>query len=144
VLLCFEDPGQVFDHRAGLAQLGFADFAAYSICPLAPRTLNGQQGLPPERGDPDELRSLVGRIEGILGEPVVLQKIRHPSSGRLDYENMHGSSWGRQPGKTPTGVAVFAEDVAIRRYSAYGNNIVHWSEFDTGATSPPWILQTSS
>ena len=54
------------------------------------------------------------------------------SSGRLYYENMHGSSWGQQPGKTPTGVAVFAEDVAIRRYSEYGNNIVHWSEFETG------------
>jgi len=54
------------------------------------------------------------------------------SSGSLYYENMHGSSWGQQPGKTPTGVAVFAEDVAIRRYSEYGNNIVHWSEFETG------------
>jgi pimeloyl-ACP methyl ester carboxylesterase len=54
------------------------------------------------------------------------------SSGRLYYENMHGSSWGQQPGKTPTGVAVFAEDVAIRRYGEYGNNIVHWSEFETG------------
>jgi epoxide hydrolase len=54
------------------------------------------------------------------------------SSGRLYYENMHGSSWGQQRGKTPTGVAVFAEDVAIRRYSEYGNNIVHWSEFETG------------
>jgi len=54
------------------------------------------------------------------------------SSGRLYYENMHGSSWGQQPGKTPTGVAVFAEDVAIRRYGEYGNNIVHWTEFETG------------
>ncbi len=54
------------------------------------------------------------------------------SSGRLYYENVHGSSWGQQPGKTPTGVAVFAEDVAIRRYSENGNNIVQWSEFETG------------
>jgi pimeloyl-ACP methyl ester carboxylesterase len=29
-------------------------------------------------------------------------------------------------------VAVFAEDVAIRRYAEGGNNIVHWSEFDRG------------
>jgi pimeloyl-ACP methyl ester carboxylesterase len=29
-------------------------------------------------------------------------------------------------------VAVFAEDVAIRRYAEPGNNIVHWSEFDRG------------
>ncbi len=54
------------------------------------------------------------------------------SSARMYYENMHASSWGQQPGTTPTGVAVFAEDVAIRRYGERGNNIVHWSEFDRG------------
>jgi pimeloyl-ACP methyl ester carboxylesterase len=54
------------------------------------------------------------------------------SSARLYYENMHAASWGQQPGKTPTGVAVFAEDIAIRRYGQQGNNIVHWSEFDRG------------
>ena len=45
---------------------------------------------------------------------------------------MHAGSWGKQPSATPTGVAVFAEDVAIRRYGEQGNNIVHWSEFDRG------------
>jgi pimeloyl-ACP methyl ester carboxylesterase len=45
---------------------------------------------------------------------------------------MHSGSWGQQPGRTPTGVAVFAEDIAIRRYGERGNNIVHWSEFDRG------------
>jgi pimeloyl-ACP methyl ester carboxylesterase len=54
------------------------------------------------------------------------------SSGRLYYENMHAGSWGQAPGTTPTGVAAFAEDVAIRRYAERGNNIVHWSDFDTG------------
>jgi epoxide hydrolase len=54
------------------------------------------------------------------------------SSSRLYYENMHSGAWGQQPGTTPTGVAVFAEDVAIRRYGERGNNIVHWSEFDRG------------
>jgi epoxide hydrolase len=54
------------------------------------------------------------------------------SSARTYYENMHASNWGQQPGTTPTGVAVFAEDVAIRRYAERGNNIVHWSEFDRG------------
>jgi epoxide hydrolase len=54
------------------------------------------------------------------------------SSARMYYENMHASSWGQQPGTTPTGVAVFAEDVAIRRYAERANNIVHWSEFDRG------------
>ncbi|CAA9566487.1 MAG: Epoxide hydrolase [uncultured Thermomicrobiales bacterium] len=32
----------------------------------------------------------------------------------------------------PTGVAVFANDVAIRRYSEGTNHITHWSDFDTG------------
>jgi pimeloyl-ACP methyl ester carboxylesterase len=54
------------------------------------------------------------------------------SSARLYYENMHAGSWGQQPGTTPTGVAVFAEDYAIRRYGERGNNIVHWSEFERG------------
>jgi pimeloyl-ACP methyl ester carboxylesterase len=54
------------------------------------------------------------------------------SSARLYYENMHSGTWSRQPSPTPTGVAVFAEDVAFRRYGERGNNIVHWSEFDRG------------
>ena len=54
------------------------------------------------------------------------------SSARLYYENMHASSWSQQRGTTPTGVAVFAEDVAIRRYAERGHTIVHWSEFDRG------------
>jgi epoxide hydrolase len=48
------------------------------------------------------------------------------------YENMHSGSWGQPPSATPTGVAVFAEDVAIRRYAERGNNIAHWTEFDRG------------
>jgi epoxide hydrolase len=32
----------------------------------------------------------------------------------------------------PTGVAAFAEDIAIRRYAEQSNNIVHWSDFDRG------------
>jgi epoxide hydrolase len=54
------------------------------------------------------------------------------SSGRLYYENMHAGFSPQQPGTTPTGVAVFAEDYAIRRYGERGNNIVHWTEFDRG------------
>ena len=45
---------------------------------------------------------------------------------------MHSAAWAQEPGATPTGVAVFAEDVAIRRYGERGNNIVHWSEFGRG------------
>jgi epoxide hydrolase len=54
------------------------------------------------------------------------------SSANLYYENLHGGSWGKPPSTTPTGVAVFAEDYAIRRYGEQSNNIVHWSEFDRG------------
>ena len=54
------------------------------------------------------------------------------SSAGIYYENMHAGSWGQSPSATPTGVAVFAEDVAIRRYAERGNNIAHWSEFDRG------------
>lgn len=54
------------------------------------------------------------------------------SSARMYYENMHVSNWDTQPGVTPTGVAVFAEDVAIRRFAERANHIVHWSVFDRG------------
>jgi pimeloyl-ACP methyl ester carboxylesterase len=54
------------------------------------------------------------------------------SSAGLYYENMHSGSWGQAPGPTPTGVAAFAEDVAIRRYAELGNNIVHWTDFPKG------------
>lgn len=53
------------------------------------------------------------------------------SAAHLYYENMHSGAW-QEPATTPTGVAVFAEDVAIRRYAEYGNNIVHWTDFDRG------------
>jgi hypothetical protein len=33
---------------------------------------------------------------------------------------------------TPTGVAAFAEDIAIRRFGEQANNIVHWSDIDQG------------
>jgi len=36
------------------------------------------------------------------------------------------------PSSVPTGVAAFAEDVAIRRFAEQLNNVVHWSDFDEG------------
>jgi pimeloyl-ACP methyl ester carboxylesterase len=54
------------------------------------------------------------------------------SSARLYYEDMHVGSWDEQPGTTPTGVATFPTDVAIRRYAELAHNIVHWSDFDRG------------
>jgi hypothetical protein len=47
------------------------------------------------------------------------------------WESMHSRE--RPAAVTvPTGVADFAEDVAIRRYGEQGFNIVHWSEFERG------------
>jgi pimeloyl-ACP methyl ester carboxylesterase len=53
------------------------------------------------------------------------------SSANLYYEGTHAGEWP-QPSATPTGVAVFAEDIAIRRYAEPNHHIVHWSEFDRG------------
>jgi len=68
------------------------------------------------------------------------------SAADMYYENMHSSTWHMQPATTPTGVAVFAEDIAIRRYAEVGNNITHWSEFERGghfaALEAPDLLVT--
>jgi pimeloyl-ACP methyl ester carboxylesterase len=53
------------------------------------------------------------------------------SSADSYYESMHTNDPPTRS-EVPTGVAVFAEDVAIRRYAEQANNIVHWSDFDTG------------
>jgi pimeloyl-ACP methyl ester carboxylesterase len=53
------------------------------------------------------------------------------SSAQLYYESMHSGRWPT-PSSVPTGVAAFAEDVSIRRFSEPGNNIVHWTDFNEG------------
>jgi len=53
------------------------------------------------------------------------------SAGNLYYEMTRSGNWPT-PSTVPTGVAVFAEDIAIRRYAERSNRIVHWTEFDTG------------
>ena len=53
------------------------------------------------------------------------------SSAQLYYESMHSGRWPA-PSAVPTGVAVFAEDVSIRRFAEASNNIVHWTDFDEG------------
>jgi pimeloyl-ACP methyl ester carboxylesterase len=53
------------------------------------------------------------------------------SAANLYYEAMHGHDWPT-PSATPTAVAAFAEDVAIRRYAEQGNNIVRWNDIDAG------------
>ena len=54
-----------------------------------------------------------------------------PAANVTYYESMHSGDWP-YPSGVPTGVAVFAEDIAIRRYAEQANNIVHWSDFETG------------
>ena len=67
------------------------------------------------------------------------------SSAQIYYEGMHAYSseagdadgesseaWASSGPRTPTGVAAFAEDVAIRRYGEGAHDIVHWSDFDRG------------
>jgi pimeloyl-ACP methyl ester carboxylesterase len=53
------------------------------------------------------------------------------SAAHMYYESMHSGRWPT-PSQVKTGVANFAEDIAIRRFAEQGNNIVHWSEFDRG------------
>jgi epoxide hydrolase len=53
------------------------------------------------------------------------------SSASIYYEDKYSGAWP-QPSGVPTGVAVFAEDISIRRYAEQSNDIVHWSEFDRG------------
>jgi pimeloyl-ACP methyl ester carboxylesterase len=55
------------------------------------------------------------------------------SSARIYYENTRGGAWASvEPSGVPTGVAVFTEDIAVRRFAERSNAIVHWSEFDRG------------
>jgi pimeloyl-ACP methyl ester carboxylesterase len=53
------------------------------------------------------------------------------SAARIYYENTHSGHWPHRT-DVPTGVAVFAEDIAIRRYAEQTNTITHWTDFDTG------------
>ncbi len=55
------------------------------------------------------------------------------SSARIYYEGAHAGGWGAPERSTvPTGVAVFAEDISIRRYAEREHNIVYWTDFDRG------------
>jgi epoxide hydrolase len=59
------------------------------------------------------------------------------SSADFYYEGTHdaaGGGWGAEIERSPvpTGVAVFPQDIAIRRHAEVSNTITHWSEFDRG------------
>jgi hypothetical protein len=47
------------------------------------------------------------------------------------YESMHSQHWPT-PSTVPTGVANFAEDIAIRQFAEPLNTITHWAEYDRG------------
>jgi pimeloyl-ACP methyl ester carboxylesterase len=53
------------------------------------------------------------------------------SAGNVYWETTHGND-GPTPSTVPTAVIVFAEDVAIRRYAEAANNIVRWTDVDSG------------
>jgi pimeloyl-ACP methyl ester carboxylesterase len=53
-------------------------------------------------------------------------------SANLYWEDAHSPDWLPEPTEVPTGVAVFEDDVAIRRFAEKTYNIVHWNEFETG------------
>jgi len=65
------------------------------------------------------------------------------SSANLYYETAHARALP-ELSPVPTGVAVFAADLAIRRYGERLFNVVHWSDFDTGghfaAMETPMLL----
>jgi len=53
------------------------------------------------------------------------------SAADIYYEQMHSGRWPSRS-TVPTGVAVFAEDIAIRAAAEQANTITHWTDFDTG------------
>lgn len=53
------------------------------------------------------------------------------SSAQMYYDSLHSQNWPT-PSQVPTGVANFAEDVAIRQFAEGVNTIVHWAEYDRG------------
>jgi pimeloyl-ACP methyl ester carboxylesterase len=58
------------------------------------------------------------------------------SSARL-YREAEENTWGvQEKSVAPTGVAVFGGDRAIRRFAERENNVVHWSQFDSGGHFP--------
>ncbi len=54
------------------------------------------------------------------------------SSANLYYESVHGAWNFPAPSGVPTGVAVFAEDVSIRRFAERSNTITAWHDYDRG------------
>jgi pimeloyl-ACP methyl ester carboxylesterase len=60
------------------------------------------------------------------------------TAANLYYETLHDPEAKKRKvrNEVPTGVAVFVQDVTIRRWAEAENNVVHWSEFDHGGHFP--------
>ncbi len=55
------------------------------------------------------------------------------TSANFYYEGSHTGEWEfPAPSGVPTGVAVFGEDVAIRRFAERSNTITHWADYEQG------------
>ena len=54
------------------------------------------------------------------------------NASRRVYDAHTGRKIGDTESQPGDFTAVFAEDIAIRRYAERANNIVHWSDFETG------------
>lgn len=56
------------------------------------------------------------------------------SSANIYWEGAHDpAGWAPVPSSgVPTGVAVFGQDIAIRRYAEPNHHITHWTDFDDG------------
>jgi hypothetical protein len=55
------------------------------------------------------------------------------SSGNLYYEGAHTATWSMPtPSGVPTGVSVFGNDVAIRRFAERSNGIAYWHDIEEG------------
>jgi pimeloyl-ACP methyl ester carboxylesterase len=55
------------------------------------------------------------------------------TTANIYYESSHGGGWSIPgPSGVPTGVAVFGEDVAIRRFGQRSNTITYWHDIDEG------------
>jgi pimeloyl-ACP methyl ester carboxylesterase len=56
------------------------------------------------------------------------------SSANVYWEGAHDpAGWTPVPSSgVPTGVAVFGQDISIRRYAEAGHHITHWSDFTVG------------
>lgn len=66
------------------------------------------------------------------------------SSANLYYEGAHASTWTEaEPSGVPTGVAVFAEDVSIRRYADGATTSSTGPTSIAEGTSPPWRSRIS-